>query len=273
MKHSKPNIGVTGPDRGGLAAWFFTRLAVAMQGGRAVRITPGKPNPEMPIHGLILGGGADISPSRYAKERASIFSDSPKLANRQSMMVRLFSYLFYPVLFLFRKLFSTSSHTVDEKRDEMEFDLLEKAMQNDIPVLGICRGEQLINVHLGGALHQNLKRFYSEVPALHTIWPAKKVTVETGTRLNEILNVRTAYVNALHYQAVDSLGKGLQVAAREESGVIQAIEHCDHFFVLGVQWHPEFMPQVLNQRQIFKSLVTAAAQKQHDTDYIYISTL
>lgn len=267
MSSSKPIIGITGPDRGGTSAWLFTRLAVWLQGGKAVRITPSRPMVKTELDGLILGGGADIDPQRYGQSLLEELTGhaGPKPTGFQQWFLRVVSFLFYPFLLVFRKLFSTKQPGSSHKRDELEFKLLESALQREIPVLGICRGAQLINVHLGGTLHQDIDSFYREVPRVNTIWPEKKVEIKAGSRLEQILGVSAAWVNALHHQAVDRLGRSLQVVAREANGVVQAIEDTEKAFVIGVQWHPEYMPQVLMQRTIFRELVKqASVQKAGD---------
>ncbi len=79
--------------------------------------------------------------------------------------------------------------------------------------------------------------------------------------LHDILTFNKVWVNALHHQAVDELGEGLAVVAKEENGIIQAIEHIERDFILGVQWHPEYMPQIPAQRRIFKRLVASARDR------------
>ncbi|MDX1671913.1 MAG: gamma-glutamyl-gamma-aminobutyrate hydrolase family protein [Balneolaceae bacterium] len=262
MRH-RPKIGVTGPDRGGTAAWLFTKLAVMLQGGKAVRIRPSDRSYPDDLDGLILGGGADIDPERYDQHlMGSELPRRPKPKGFRKWMIRIFSLVFFPFIMLIRKLLSTKSRKLDKNRDRLEFRLLEEAMQRGIPILGICRGSQLINVQLGGDLHQEIIDYYTEVPRVNTIWPKKKVRVDPDSRLHRILGTDETWVNALHYQAVDELGEDLRVAAREESGVTQAIEHSSYPFLIGVQWHPEYLPQLSRQRNIFKALVEKAANNR-----------
>ena len=135
--------------------------------------------------------------------------------------------------------------------------LLDDAVRRGLPVLGICRGQQLLNVYFGGSLHQDLATFYVEDPATRTILPRKRVTLEPGSRLAELLGPDER-VNALHRQGMNTLGERLRVAARDRNGIVQAIEHESLPFVVGVQWHPEYLPQVPSQRAIFSALVRQA---------------
>lgn len=258
MRKKRPIIVVTGPEKGGLAAWWFTAAAVWLQGGSPVRVHPQQPRPDVTPDGLILGGGADISPDRYGEllqEKNTAKSPDKGLF---PWLVRILSALIYPVLFLLRNTISAKETGTDKARDELEFALLRDACKRNIPVLGICRGAQLINVHFGGSLHQDISGFYSEVPKVHTVWPRKTVVLNKKSTLYAVMNTAKAPVNALHYQAVNTLGDALIVTAREENGIIQGVEHPGFDYLLGVQWHPEYMPQVAEQRKIFRTLVIEA---------------
>ncbi len=262
MSTKKPLIAITGPDKGGTAAWWFTRLAVWLQGGRAIRITPSRPHRGIDLDGLILGGGADINPERYGQSLLDELSGKkrPAPSGSRQWFFRIISILIFPFLFLIRKLFSTKSPTLDKARDEIELELLNYALEKGIPILGICRGAQLINVHFGGNLHQDIDTFYREVPQMQTIWPEKKVEIKSGSKLEGVLKSSMLWVNALHHQAVDSIGESLEVVAKEDTGIAQAIENPQHTFLIGVQWHPEYMPQIPRQRALFKALVESAVR-------------
>lgn len=260
MSRKKPNIGVTGPDEGGVAAWWFTRFAVFIQGGRAIRIRPKDGLPDVEIQGLIIGGGADISPSRYGDDVKDLFSEDQEVKGLRQFFIRLATILFSPFIYFIRKMFSTQSAGMDKARDELEFTLLKQALERGVPVLGICRGAQLINIHFGGTLHRDIANFYTEQPQVNSVWPKKKVQLNEESTLYRIMDYRYVWVNALHNQAVDVLGDDLEIVAREGSGVVQAIEHKVRDFIVGVQWHPEYMPQIPPQRRIFKSLVDEARE-------------
>lgn len=266
MNRNKPNIGVTGPDQGGTAAWWFTCFAVWLHGGRAIRLQPGNEDFSVNLHGLIIGGGADISPERYGEERLQdLFGDDGETTGFRQWIHKIVTVIFFPFIFLLRKILSTKESAVDQRRDEMEFRLMEQAIEKDLPILGICRGAQLINIQFGGNLYQDITNFYSEVPKVHSVFPKKKVVIADNSKLHKILQFERVFVNALHNQAVNRLGDRLQIAATEENGVTQAIEHQDYSFLLGVQWHPEYLPQIPAQRRLFKTLVEEAKAVMEST--------
>lgn len=263
MSNKRPNIGVTGPDEGGRAAWWFTRFAIFLHGGRAIFIHPEDGIPDVDLHGLVIGGGADINPQWYGSsdEMKELLSEDEEVRGLRQFFIRLATIFFFPIIYLIRKMFSTTQHGIDKERDDLEFTILEEALNKGIPVLGICRGAQLINIHFGGTLHGDISTFYTEHPQVNSVWPKKKIQLAEGSILHRILRYRHVWVNALHNQAVDDLGDNLEIVAKEESGVVQAIEHKSRDFVLGVQWHPEYMPQIQPQRRIFKSLVEQAKKR------------
>lgn len=268
MSRKKPDIGVTGPDRGGEAAWWFTRFAIWLQGGKAIRISPcrSKRVNACELDGLVLGGGADINPVRYGAELLiSKPPDKPTAPGPGQWIYVVISAILFPILFILRNIFSIKRSKMKdaaEGRDDLEFTLLQEALEKGIPVLGICRGSQLINVQFGGSLYQDIGTFYTETPQIQTIWPRKRVTIKPNSKLEKIINAGAAWVNALHNQAVDKVGSPLVVAAQEANGIVQAIEHPGYPFLLGVQWHPEYMPQIPFQRNIFKELVKRAEAKR-----------
>jgi len=249
-------IGVTGPDRGGLAAWWFSALAVRRAGGRPRRVSPGRPADIERFDGLILGGGADVSPRLYGEQRQA----RPRhLTDRGASGWRgLLGLLLFPLMAGMRLLLTTKHGGTDPARDELEYRLIEQALTRGLPMLGICRGMQLINVALGGSLHQHLVGFYDEYPAIRSVLPRKPVTIRAGTRTAGLLGADTCWVNALHSQAIDRLAVNLVVAGTEPNGIIQAIERTDGAWLIGVQWHPEYLPQRRRQQALFRALVNAA---------------
>jgi putative glutamine amidotransferase len=121
---------------------------------------------------------------------------------------------------------------------------------------------QLLNVYFGGTLHQRLAGLYVEDPEIRTVLPQKKIIVDRDSCLAAAFGRGPERVNALHRQAIDQIGRGLRAAARDRNGIVQAIEHETLPLVLGVQWHPEFLPQVPQQRAIFRLLAQRAAARQ-----------
>lgn len=254
----RPVLGVTGPDKGGLAAWWFTARAVRRAGAKPVRIQPKKPRSIDDFDGLIIGGGADVSPILYGQQhlpRLEAFKD-----RNASGWRRLAGVVRFPLMFLIRRLLTTKTGRLDAARDRMEKALIAEAMARSLPLLGICRGMQLLNVAGGGSLHQHIEGFYSEYPAIRSVLPRKQVEIIAGSRLRRITDQDTIWVNALHSQAIDALGDGFQVCARESNGIIQAIERQGETFAIGVQWHPEYLPQQRRQRALFAALVHAARE-------------
>lgn len=152
---------------------------------------------------------------------------------------------------------------VDPARDELELALIEGALDRGMPVLGICRGAQMINVALGGSLRAI--RTDPELGRTHFVsldsLSAHSVDIEPGTLLHRILDEETRHVNSFHGNAVDRLGRGLRVSARAPDGIVEAIEAADGSFVLGIQWHPDL--RVLENRKalaIFEAFVEEARE-------------
>ncbi|MGK7296757.1 MAG: gamma-glutamyl-gamma-aminobutyrate hydrolase family protein [Candidatus Wenzhouxiangella sp. M2_3B_020] len=252
----RPVVGVTGPNRGGLAAWLFTALAVYLAGGRPLRIRPARAHSIERVDALIVGGGADVSPALYGQHRYLAMGE---LADRGMRgWRRALGYVLFPLLWLFRRLLTKRHGGLDPDRDALEYGLIEQAIAGRVPMLGICRGMQLINVARSGSLHQSLEGFYDEYPAIRSVLPRKRVDLEPGSRLREILGCGSCRVNALHRQAIDRLGEGLVGAAREQNGVLQGFEGDGEHWLIGVQWHPEYLPQRAEQRALFGALVRSA---------------
>ncbi len=258
----RPVIAVTGPDRGGVPAWLCTRLAVWRAGGRALRFTPDRYPPGSllpPFDGLILGGGADVDPGRYGEELQALVANEERILqpNRRE---RLYTMLLAPFIFFGRTLFSLSASEVDLARDEFEHRCLERALAEGMPVLGICRGAQFLNVHFGGKLYGDLSSYYGDVSKMKSVFPKKRVELSAGCKLEALLKTRSLWVNSLHNQAVSQLGDGIEITARDRSGVVQGIEHPDYPYLIGVQWHPEYLPVFRRQQRLFRGLVLQARE-------------
>jgi len=262
MNINIPRIGISGPDRGGTSAWLFTALQVLLAGGIPVRIRPARPVSVNKLDGLILGGGADVDPDSYQRDDVVERYLNETIRNKHINIFKrvgsFFYELIYPIIFLIRKLFSKQSHQLDLDRDHLEYRLIAEATHKGLPVLGICRGAQLMNTFMGGSLHKDIQSFYVETPNKRSIFPVKEIVISQGSKLEKILGVSRLNVNALHNQSVRELGKGLSVVAVEPNGVIQGIEHHTAPFLIGVQWHPELLIHKRKQRKIFQSLVKAA---------------
>lgn len=156
---------------------------------------------------------------------------------------------------------------IDYSRDEFEIKLFKKAAAKNMPILGICRGEQVINVASGGSLYQDIyiqregtkghsPKFSSGGYAHH------RVKIMKDSKIYDILKVEEINVNSFHHQAVKKLAEGFKITSVSEDGIIEAIESLNHSFLVGIQWHPEIMferyPVFL---KIFEALVNAASMK------------
>ncbi|MDQ2650788.1 MAG: gamma-glutamyl-gamma-aminobutyrate hydrolase family protein [Actinomycetota bacterium] len=186
-------------------------------------------------HGLLLTGGGDVDPTRYGAEA-------------------------HPEVY-----------GVDPRRDAWELALLSAT---DLPVLGICRGSQLINVAAGGTLVQHLP---DHTDVVHRDRERDReyvheVDVTPVSRLHAVLGHRRVGVNSLHHQAVDRVGAGLQVVATATDGTIEAVESTGDRQVLAVQWHPELLAEREPHRSLFTWLIAAAdAHRTHDSAGLGVS--
>ncbi len=150
-----------------------------------------------------------------------------------------------------------------ERRTRFEHAVTRGAIERDMPVLGICGGQQLLNVVLGGTLIQHLPDrvpdgLPHEQPNPRTE-PGHEVTIEPGTLLHRVTDALTLPVNSAHHQAVDRVATGTIVSARAPDGVIEAIEAPARRFCLGVQWHPEYLISP-GDRLILEAFVRAAGE-------------
>jgi putative glutamine amidotransferase len=139
--------------------------------------------------------------------------------------------------------------------DAFELALARAADRRGMPVLGICRGAQALNVARGGTLHQHLPDHRQTEPGCR---PTHAVEIVAGTRLAGIAGAERLAVNSFHHQAVDSLGRGLRVSARAADGTVEAIESPGTRLFLGVQWHVEGLTAEPRHAALFDALVAAA---------------
>lgn len=176
------------------------------------------------VHGLVITGGPDVDPARYGQPLHPTTNEPPT------------------------------------ERDDWEFALLESALRRGIPVLGICRGAQVLNAALGGTLHQHLPEVigHTHHQLGNAVFGTSAVRTVPGTKLAGLIG-GASDAQCYHHQAIDRLGEGLVVSARDSDGVIEAVERDPalpgEVFVLGVQWHPE---ESLDDLRLFTAVVDAA---------------
>jgi putative glutamine amidotransferase len=246
----RPRIGLTAsviPTRVGTRRTFLNEpyiAAVQNAGGVPLVVTPAHGGPALRdlfelLDGLVLTGGEDVAPERYGEE-----------------------------------VLRPNVETVPE-RDALEFTLLEWALAEDLPVLAICRGIQVLNVGLGGTLYQDLATDHpatlghdqnlGELPRPRTE-PHHPVLVRPGSCLADLLGLEEIEVNSLHHQGIKKLAGPLTPVAHAPDGLVEAVEPVDPArwaFLVGVQWHPEELSRGGHapSRRLFERFVAAAAKR------------
>lgn len=180
------------------------------------------------IQGLLLTGGQDVHP-RY-------FGEEPHAAIGR----------------------------VNPPRDDLELPICQAAVEVNMPVLGICRGAQLMNIALGGDVYQDLSTQYKDGELICHDQSAPKwapfhhVSIKEESRLHQILGTHQIDTNSFHHQAVRTLASSMEAVAWAADGVIEATESKSHTFLIGVQWHPERMLEDPHMIRLFEAFVEAA---------------
>lgn len=182
------------------------------------------------IRGLILSGGGDVDPYHFGEEPFQGCGE------------------------------------ISPYRDENELELARLALEVEMPVLGICRGAQVLNIALGGDIFQDLSlkegKLLEHNQKAPAYYPYHRLTITSETQLCKIFSGKTALrVNSFHHQAIRRLGEGLIISAAATDGVVEAVESIRHPFALGVQWHPEAMAEknIPGGQELFDALLQAAA--------------
>lgn len=183
------------------------------------------------LDGLVLTGGGDVHPRFYEDKPGEQLDD------------------------------------IDETRDEAEITLARFAIEASLPLLGICRGLQVLNVTLGGTLYQDISASIPNAllhdhkgePATHLAHP---VSIEPTSMLGELIDVHEIGVNSRHHQAIRQIAPGLQCSARSPDDLVEAAELPDMPFVLGVQWHPESLHQRPESQALFQAFIHACQDLQ-----------
>jgi putative glutamine amidotransferase len=199
------------------------RRAVAAAGAEPIDLIPGtKALPE--VDGLLLPGGWDVDPSFYGERRDEKVGET------------------------------------DPELDETELELFRQARERAIPVLGICRGQQVINVAMGGSLVQHLEDH--DVRSLGRSHLAHSIEVDPSSELGQAAGEHKIRVNSLHHQAIRALAPGLQQTARGDDGTVEAVES-DDGLIVAVQCHPEELTTDLPwARKLFERFVARAGGRK-----------
>lgn len=203
--------------------------AVRRAGGIPVLLTPGERQPRDwldRLDALVLTGGGDVDPARYGGVQHE------------------------------------AVYNVDHERDASEFALLACALERGMPVLAICRGMQILNVHLGGSLHEHLPEHYGEA-VRHRAPPREPIPhalrIVPDTLLGGLIDEPRIEAPSWHHQGVRKLGHGLKPAAYADDGLIEACELPGYPWLVAVQWHPELVAATdPTQQGLFDALVKAA---------------
>ena len=147
---------------------------------------------------------------------------------------------------------------INPQRDYFELKLAQKVLERRLPALGICRGCQVLNVAAGGTLVQDIDSPLAHEQKAPRNYPFHSIIIEPGTLLERIIGIKDIRVNSFHHQAVERPGQGMRISALSPDGIIEAIEYIEASFIMGVQWHPECMPNQDSER-LFIALVQAAS--------------
>ncbi|MBO1757173.1 gamma-glutamyl-gamma-aminobutyrate hydrolase family protein [Dermacoccus nishinomiyaensis] len=213
--------------------------SITQAGGIPIMLPPSTDHSTLPqqlalLDGLLLAGGSDVDPLLYGQPAKQ------------------------------------ECQTTSPIRDAYEIEALRLARENRLPVLGICRGMQLINVALGGSLFQDLR--YAGTDQQHMAMgnpasPLHHISVEERSFLHDAWGVTKAAVNSFHHQALDAVADALRVVARADDGLVEAVQHADDAWCLAaVQWHPEMMSGAdVRSQQVFTwfvDAVTADAERR-----------
>jgi putative glutamine amidotransferase len=219
----RPKVGITVHPKRGLEYFVPYRRAVAAAGAEPVDLVPGtKLLPA--VDGLLLPGGWDVDPSFYGEKRDDKVQET------------------------------------DRELDETELSMFRQAREREIPVLGICRGQQVINVAMGGTLVQHLEGH--EVRELGRSHLAHTIEVDPSSELGRAAGEDKVRVNSLHHQAIKRLGEGLHQSARGEDGTVEGVES-DDGLIVAVQCHPEELTADMPwARHLFERFVARARSRR-----------
>jgi len=214
----RPQVGVTGVSRRWSPGWWCIALALKLAGAVPVRISVRhRPRGKIP-DALIISGGDDISPEHYNGDLGAKVKSDPE-------------------------------------RDQLEIEWINRALDNRIPVLGICRGAQLINVVLGGTLYSDIRPLRKLTYNRHGLLPTKQVKLEPDSLLAQVCGKTRLRVNSLHHQAIKDLGADIKIVGWDLDKLAQAVESSTGRRIIGVQWHPEYLLYLPSQYALFRWLL------------------
>jgi len=219
----RPVVGVTGSGQRFSPSWWCIRLSIWLAGGRARRISTRHQVPREDLNALVISGGDDIHPSLFGGE-------------------------------------PNPSQFYDVDRDKLELEYIKFALKHKIPMLGICRGHQLINVVLGGNLHGDIREMRRKTYNRRGLMATKTILVKSDSLLRKIVGKGKLKANSLHFQAVDTVAPTIRCTATDLDQFCQAIELPDAG-VIGVQWHPEYLFYLKPHLKLFCWLVESSAEK------------
>lgn len=226
LSRHRPLIGVTASRYRGRLMWLANALSLWIAGARPIRMTA-KSNRHMldRLDGLLIGGGDDLAAHLYDGD--------------VSLDIR-----------------------IDRERDQLELDALDRVVPRGLPILGVCRGAQLLNVYFGGNLHQDIHAVFVEAPRMRTMLPRKTITLDKTSRLARLFDKAEVSVNSLHHQSIDRLAPNLHAVGHDRWGIVQAVEDRSRPFLYGVQWHPEFLFYQRSQLRLFAAFARCAARQR-----------
>ncbi|UHQ54293.1 gamma-glutamyl-gamma-aminobutyrate hydrolase family protein [Microbulbifer sp. YPW16] len=213
----RPRIGVTGTASRWSPGWWCTAAALRLAGATPERISVRHKPTGRPLQGLVIGGGDDISPEHYHGDLREKVKSDPE-------------------------------------RDLLEIHWIEYALKHGLPLLGICRGAQLINVVLGGDLHLDIRPLRRKTYNRPGLLPTKQVFLTEGSALSRLASRKKLRVNSLHHQAINRLGWGLRIVGEDLDHFTQAVESASGQPIIGVQWHPEYLFYLPSQFGLFRWL-------------------
>ena len=180
------------------------------------------------LDGIVFPGGADVAPEEYGEQAID------------------------------------NLNIIEAPRDRTELTLARWAYDDDLPTLGICRGQQVLNVALGGSLYQDL-RYQGVTQVEHSDADGRartamihRVRLDPDSRLAQLIDETSIEVNSLHHQAVKTVAPQLRVTGTSEDGVIESLESDDRRFLIAVQWHPEEIDSLPWVQRLFTGFAKAA---------------